>query len=117
MPLSRLLGRISGILHDGRWSGGHCGHLRVGLFNFSSLLPVRGMLNLHRFQVDETREIGFDRDREDVDVEVFYCGLCRSGRMDRHVYTVKGITAVRTAGFVLDVIRKAATAVQDNKAA
>ena len=80
MPLSRLLGRISGILHDGTWSGGHCGHLRVGLFNFASLLPVRGMLDLHRFQVDETREIDFDRNREAVDVEVFYCGLCRSGR-------------------------------------
>ena len=48
--------------------------------SISSLLPVRGMLDLHRFQVDETREIGFDRNREAVDVEVFYCGLCRSGR-------------------------------------
>jgi len=89
VPLSRLLGRILGILHGERWSGGHCGHLRVGPFNFASLLPVRGMLDLHRFQVDETKEIGFDRNREAVDVEVFYSGLCRSGRTDHRVYTVR----------------------------
>jgi len=48
------------------------GNLRVGPFNFATLLPVRAMLDLHRFQVGEPKEIGFDRNRESVDVEVFY---------------------------------------------
>jgi len=51
------------------------GHPRVGPFNFATLLPVRAMLGLHRFQVDETKEIDVDRNREAVDIEVFYCGL------------------------------------------
>ena len=45
-----------------------------GRFNVATWLPVRAMLDLHRFQVDETTD-WFDRNREAVDVEVFYCGL------------------------------------------
>src|SRR5215831_7781086 len=41
--------------------------------------------------VNETKEIGLNRDPEGVHVEVFNRRLCRAGRMDHHVYTAKGI--------------------------
>ena len=36
-------------------------------------------------QVSETEEIGFDRNAEALDAEVFNCRVCRSGRVDYHV--------------------------------
>jgi hypothetical protein len=61
------------------------------------LLPVRAMLGLHRFQVDETKEIDVDRNHEAVDIEVFYCGLSAPALFSRHQFSAL-LLAVSTQG-------------------